>query len=124
MIPLAFTFSVSLLLGPVVPLQAAPHSITHRANVALAVLQTPDGKAIYARNCKQCHGALGNPPKTAIRQYKNIATFTHAAFFTAHPHKELIEAVTNGKGDMLASKDKLTTAEIEAVVTYIHTLAK
>ena len=120
----AFSLNISLLLAPVAPLQALPHSSTHRADVALAVSQTPDGKAIYAKNCKQCHGVLGNPPKTALKQYKNIATFTEPAFFTTHTHKEFIEAVTNGKGDMLASKDKLTTAEIEAVVTYIHTLAK
>ncbi len=120
----ALSLNISLLLAPAVALSVAPHAITHRADVALAVAQAPDGKAIYSKNCKQCHGVLGNPPKTAIKQYKNIATFTDSAFFTKHTHKEFIEAVTSGKGDMLPSKDKLTTAEIEAVVTYIHTLAK
>ncbi len=122
----AFTFSlnISVLLGPAFELRPLGHDNPQRFEVAAAVAQAPDGKALYGKNCKQCHGVVGNPPKAALKQYKNIATFTDPVYFTKHTHQEFIDAVTNGKGDMLASKGKLTTAEIEAVVTYIHTLAK
>ena len=87
--------------------------------------QEPDGKAIYLANCKQCHGVLGEPTKAAMRKYDKIASFRSEAFFTSRSDDSLRAVVRNGAGrDMKPFKEKLSPAEIEAVVKYIHTLAK
>lgn len=87
--------------------------------------QEPDGKAVYVANCKQCHGVLGEPTKAAMRKYDKIASFRSEAFFTSRSDDSLRAVVRNGAGrDMKPFKEKLSAAEIEAVVKYIHTLAK
>ncbi len=117
-----FSLSMVVAAAAVFSLRAPLHG--SRLKQAILVPQEVDGKALYAKNCKQCHGVLGAPTKAARQQYKNIATFVDSTFFATHQHKEFISAITNGKGDMLPFKDKLTAAEIEATVKYIHTLAK
>ena len=87
--------------------------------------QEPDGKAIYLANCKQCHGVLGEPTKASIRKYEKIASFRDAAFFERRSDDSLRTVVRNGAGrDMKPFRDKLAAGEIDAVVKYIHTLAK
>lgn len=87
--------------------------------------QIPDGKAIYLKNCKQCHGVLGEPTKTALRQDDKIPNFTDPAFFKDKKDEEFREAVANGKGkNMKGFAEKLSKEEIGAVVEYIHTLHK
>ena len=87
--------------------------------------QEVDGKAVYLKSCKECHGVVGAPTKAAQRKYEKIATFTDPEFFKKHDHEDLIEAVTKGKGrDMKGFSEKLSKDEIKAVVVYIHTLAK
>ena len=108
---------------------AAPHANEARATTpALSsynLPQEPDGKAVYLKECKQCHGVLGAPTKTALRKYDKIPDFTQAAFFKEHPDKELLDAVTNGKGaDMKSFSDRLEKDEIQAVLAYVKTLAK
>ena len=87
--------------------------------------QDVDGKAVYLANCKQCHGVLGEPTKAAQRKYEKIATFKDAEFFRSRSDDSLRHVVRNGAGrDMKPFKDKLNPAEIDAVVKYIHTLAR
>jgi mono/diheme cytochrome c family protein len=83
-----------------------------------------DGKAIYLQNCKQCHGVLGEPTKTAKAQYKKVATFRDPDFFKTRSDEALTESITKGKGEMKGFGDKLTKEEIQALVAYIHTLEK
>ena len=85
----------------------------------------PDGKAIYLKSCKQCHGVLGEPTKTAIRQDDKIPNFTDPVFFKDKKDEDFREAVAKGKGkNMKGFADKLSKEEIGAVVEYIHTLHK
>lgn len=88
-------------------------------------VQEPDGKQLYLANCKQCHGVLGKPTKASLRKYDSIPSLADPQFYEEHDDAELIDAIANGKGrDMKGFKDKLSPAEIAAVVRYIHTLAK
>lgn len=103
---------------------ARAHSAATRAPSAPTRVQAPDGKAIYLKSCKQCHGVLGEPTKTAQREYEKIPSFKDAAFFEKKKDAELAEAVAKGKGKMKPFAEKLTAAEIDAVVQYIHTLHK
>ena len=114
----------SLLVGVMV-VAAGATALTHRAAHASPAIQAVDGKEIYLKSCKECHGVLGAPTKASLRKYDKIPNFTDSAFFKAHTHEQLLEAVEKGKGrDMKGFADKLTKDEMKAVVAYIHTLAK
>ena len=92
---------------------------------SVAAAQGPDGKAIYAKSCKECHGAIGKPPKASLRKYDSIPDLTSADFAAKVDEKELLKAIREGKGrDMKGFKDKLSPEEIEAVTQYIRTLVK
>lgn len=100
----------------------AAHATTHRTTTAQ---QAVDGKAVYLKSCKECHGVLGAPTKASRRKYDKIADFTDPEFFKKKKDSELIEAVEKGKGrDMKGFAEKLSKDEIKAVVEYIHTLHK
>ena len=100
---------------------AAPAAET----TAPRVVQGVDGKEVYLKTCKECHGVLGAPTKASQRKYDKIPDFTVPDYFKSKKHEELIEAVVKGKGrDMKGFADKLSKEEIVAVVTYLHTLEK
>lgn len=86
--------------------------------------QEPDGKAVYLKNCKQCHGVLGEPTKVAKAKYDKIPSFQDPEFFKKNTHEEMIEAIAKGKGEMKGFAEKLSKEEIQAVMEYIHTLRK
>jgi len=89
------------------------------------IQQGVDGKEIYLKSCKECHGVLGAPTKASLRKYDKIPDFTDPAFFKTKKHEELLEAVEKGKGrDMKGFSEKLTKEEIKAVTLYVHTLEK
>ena len=88
-------------------------------------VQEPDGKQLYLKNCKRCHGVLGEPTKDAVREDDKIPRLSDPTFYTKHTDKELFKSVKEGKGrNMKPFADKMTDPEIEAVVKYIHTLVK
>jgi mono/diheme cytochrome c family protein len=96
-----------------------------RVPLTAAITQEVDGKAVYLKSCKECHGVLGAPTKASLRKYEKIPDFTDTTFFKKRKHEELTEAVEKGKGrDMKGFTDKLSKEEIKAVVVYIHTLEK
>ena len=99
-------------------------SPTTRVRAHLIGWQEPDGKAIYLKNCKQCHGTLGDPTKMAKAKYKNVASFQDPEFFKKHSDESIVEAITKGKGEMKGFAEKLSKEEIQAVAAYIHTLEK
>jgi len=103
---------------------AEMRAITASSPVRPTALQEPDGKAIYSKNCKQCHGVLGEPTKTAKAKYDKIPSFQDPEFFKKHSHEEMLEAISKGKGEMKGFAEKLSKEEMQAVVQYIHTLEK
>ena len=87
--------------------------------------QAVDGKEIYLKSCKECHGVIGAPTKASLRKYEKIQNFTDSSFFTKRKDSELTEAIEKGKGrDMKGFSEKLSKEEIHAVMLYIHTLVK
>ena len=85
--------------------------------------QAPDGQALYREHCKECHGAAGRPPKTAVAKYKDVKTFD-AAFFTGRSDDSLIAVLKRGVKDgkeMKSFKEKLSPEEMAAVVKYVRT---
>jgi mono/diheme cytochrome c family protein len=87
--------------------------------------QAPDGKAVYAENCKQCHGVIGAPTKSSLSKYEKIPNFQDSSFFAARSQDSIIKILKKGKGkDMKSFSEKLTPEEMTAVAQYIRTLAK
>ncbi len=86
--------------------------------------QNVDGRAIYLKNCRSCHGNTGTPSKQALRETPKIAKLDQA-FLAARSDDSLRVVIANGAGkDMKAFKEKLSPQEIEAVVKYLRTLGE
>lgn len=102
---------------------AKPGADATQPPVARRTVQAVDGKAIYLKSCKECHGVLGAPTKAALRKYDKIANFTDSKFFTTRKDADMLKAIEKGKGrDMKGFADKLSAEEMKAVLEYIHTL--
>lgn len=96
------------------------------AAVALVAMpggaQSIDGRALYLKNCRSCHGTTGRPSKQALRETPKIPTIDQE-FLSGRSDDSLTVVVTRGTGkDMKSFKEKLTAQEIDAVVKYVRTL--
>jgi mono/diheme cytochrome c family protein len=78
----------------------------------------PDGAAIYKAKCAMCHGASG-AGDTPIGKSMKVRDL-RSADVQKMTDVELTKIIAGGKGKMPAQK--LTTAEVEAVIAYIRTL--
>jgi mono/diheme cytochrome c family protein len=76
-----------------------------------------NGGAVYSQNCARCHGADGRAQTQKGRQTKAV-DFTSDDWTPDADHDA--RKVANGKGSMPPFKNKLTPAEINAVVQYIR----
>ena len=113
-----------LVVSIAVSISAAAHPALPNASPNPS-RQEPDGKALYLKNCKQCHGVLGTPTKDAKAKYDKIASFTDADFFATRSTDSIITVLKKGTGrDMKSFSDKLSPEEMRAVALYIPTLAK
>lgn len=111
------------VIAAIVVGQSTAHATQPRLQSAVA--QGVDGKEVYLKNCKECHGVLGAPTKASLRKYDKIPDFTDSSFFKSHTHEKLLEVIDKGKGrDMKGFGDKLSKEEMKAVMEYIHTLQK
>lgn len=73
-----------------------------------------DGTEIYRSNCAECHGGSGEGAKKGIPLKSGHAL--------DHSEAEAIKKVTNGDGNkMPAFREKLTTEQIAAVVSFVRT---
>ena len=70
----------------------------------------PDGAKIFETQCAGCHINGGN----IIRRGKNLKQKALKKYGMDSP-EAIANIVTNGKGNMSAYKDRLTTEQIQAV---------
>jgi mono/diheme cytochrome c family protein len=71
-----------------------------------------DGKKLYEKKCKSCHGASGTKGRFGARNLQA----------TPMNDTELYERIREGKGLMPSWKRKLTAEQIRQVISYIRTL--
>ena len=91
------------------------------SNYAIAV--APDAAAIFKAKCARCHGEDGK----GTEKYKKHGQkdFTDANWQKTRTDAQLIESVTNGKGDFMpAWKEQLTPEEIKALVAHVRAFGK
>jgi mono/diheme cytochrome c family protein len=90
--------------------------------VALApIASAADGAATYKAKCATCHGADGKG-QTPMGKKMNLRDLGSPEV-QKQTDKELHDWTANGKGKMPAYKDKLTDAEIKALVAQMRTFA-
>jgi mono/diheme cytochrome c family protein len=87
----------------------------------LAAPQDQMGQTLFSRNCATCHGQNGTP--TAVGKSLNAPDLGSAPV-QSQTDAQLQQIISSGKGNMPAFKEKLSQAEIDSLVTYIHTLSK
>jgi mono/diheme cytochrome c family protein len=79
-----------------------------------------DAAANWAQNCASCHGKDGSGStmmgkKLGVKDYTKQQSFSDA---------EATNVIKNGKGKMKAYKDKLSDADVKALVAYVRSLKK
>ena len=86
------------------------------APIGLAA-QEPDGAALYAKNCKTCHGADGTPSAKMVGMYKDLKPLD-----TAKSADSIAANIKSGVGTMKGYAAKMSDAEIAAVAKFVKTL--
>jgi mono/diheme cytochrome c family protein len=90
--------------------------------VALAPIAfAADGAATYKAKCASCHGADGKG-QTPMGKKMNLRDLGSPEV-QKQTDKELYDWTAVGKGKMPGYKDKLTDAEIKALVAHMRTFA-
>lgn len=91
-----------------------------------ASAQAVDGKEVYDRLCKKCHGATGVPTKVMATKFPKMLAFNNdKASTTKGTAADVVSILTKGKGqDMKSFKEKMKPEEMAAVAKYVLELAK
>jgi len=76
--------------------------------------------ALWAQHCASCHGKDGSGntmmgKKLGLKDYTKQQGFSDA---------EATNVIKNGKGKMKGYKDKLSDADVKALVAYVRSLKK
>jgi cytochrome c6 len=79
-----------------------------------------DAGALWAQNCASCHGKDGSGT-TAMGKKLGLKDYTKEQGFS---DAEAANVIKNGKGKMKGYKDKLSDADVKALVAYVRSLKK
>ena len=83
----------------------------------------PDGRTLYLKNCRQCHGATGEPSSETKHKYPKIKALNDSALMARIPDDSVLAVMKHGAGkDMKAFGDRLNHEEMEAILKYVRTL--
>src|SRR6185369_5383180 len=88
------------------------------ASVALAA---GDGKAIYDKACKSCHGAAGAPNPAIAKMMKVEMKDLSSAEVQNLSDDDMKKIITEGKGKMKPVK---AVTDVAAVIAYVRSLKK
>lgn len=83
--------------------------------------ESANGATVYKSKCSTCHGADG--AGTAVGKSLKVADL-RSDEVQKQSDDALIQAVTEGKGNMPGFKGNITDDEIHAAVTFVRTFAK
>ena len=77
------------------------------------------GEATYKAKCAMCHGADGLTTSGMAKAMK--VPSVKSEDFTKLSEADMVTTTENGKGKMPAYKGKLSDAQIDALIAYLHT---
>src|SRR5215813_1752606 len=79
-----------------------------------------DAGTLWAQKCASCHGKDGSG-NTAMGKKLGVKDYTKNQSFS---DAEATNAIKNGQGKMKGFKDKLSDADVKALVAYVRSLKK
>jgi cytochrome c6 len=79
-----------------------------------------DTAALWAQHCASCHGKDGSG-STAMGKKLGVKDYTKDQGFS---DAEAANVIKNGKGKMKGYKDKMSDADVKALVAYVRSLKK
>jgi len=79
-----------------------------------------DAAALWAQHCASCHGKDGTGT-TMMGKKLGLKDYTKDQGFS---DTEATKVIKNGKGKMKGYKDKLSDADVKALVAYVRSLKK
>jgi mono/diheme cytochrome c family protein len=82
-----------------------------------------DGKMIYNKNCRSCHGKLGDGTGSGGKELDTVPSDFTNPDFLKQTDGSMFWKISEGKGDMKTYKSKLSKEDIWLVVNYIKKLA-
>lgn len=93
-----------------------------------ASLRGEDVAALYAAHCASCHGKDG-AGHTKVGHLTGVKDLTNAAYLKAYSDEQMFADLKNGlekdgRTRMRPFADKLTDAQIKALVTYCRSLGR
>lgn len=92
------------------------------AGTATLSAQAPDGKALYLKHCRACHGAQGTPSAAMVKAMK-VPTIDQASM-AAQSDEAVLGVIKTGKKAMKGFEGKLSPQEMQAMVAYLREMVK
>ena len=89
-----------------------------------ASARAQEPKALYDKNCKNCHGPAGGQPTPVMKARLNPPALFDAAFLAQKDDAAFLKAMENGGTKMKPLKEKMTKQEMQAVAKYVRNYAK
>ncbi|MBI4501577.1 MAG: cytochrome c [Gemmatimonadetes bacterium] len=87
----------------------------------LAAQAAPDGKALYDKNCKACHGSKGVPPAALAKRMKTPTI--DEAYLAKVSDDSMARVMENGTKNMKPMKGKATPEDLAAIAKYTREVA-
>lgn len=84
---------------------------------------TPDAAAVYKKHCATCHGKDGRA-KSLRGRFSGAKNLTEAEWQSSVTDEHIFNVISNGKKKMPAFSKKITSDEINSLVTYVRGLKK
>jgi mono/diheme cytochrome c family protein len=100
-------------------LDAAAASLKNPLDSSAQVIE--DGKVLYDRYCKACHGEGGLGDGKVADQYKGVANLVAKAKVVSHGH--IYHVITHGKGRMWPHGSQVNPDERWKIVHFVKSLA-
>jgi len=100
--------------------------LSFSVSVAVNAADKPDGKALYGKHCKMCHGEDGKGNDKMAKSIKVDALKLNLVKEETRSKKdgELAKVISDGLPKMKGFKGKLTKEEIDSIVKYLRFLQK
>ena len=77
-------------------------------------------KGLFVGKCARCHGVDGRG-RTVLGEMLEVPDFTNGKWWKDHGnYDDLLESITNGKGDMPAFSKRLSRQEISLLAHYVR----
>lgn len=93
------------------------------STLTLVAADVKNGKVVYDRSCKSCHGADGTPNPAIAKMFKVDMRSLSSTEVQQESDDEMKKIITEGKGKMHPVKT-VSGASLDDVVAYVRTLNK